>query len=79
MKVVIVGDGKVGFTLTKELSQGGHEVVVIDNDPLVLQESQDVLDVLEARYLPGVFPPHIVQIRQQLSESEKQNRQPLKF
>jgi len=40
---------------------------------------QDVLDVLEARYLPGVFPPHIVQIRQQLSESEKQNRQPLKF
>ena len=46
MKVVIVGDGKVGFTLTKELSQAGHEVVVIDNDQQVLQESQDVLDVM---------------------------------
>jgi hypothetical protein len=29
---------------------------------------QDVLDVLEKRYLPGVFPPHIMQIRQHLAE-----------
>ena len=29
-----------------------------------------VLDVLEQRYLPGVFPSHIVQLRQELAEDE---------
>ncbi len=46
MKIVIVGDGKVGYTLAKNLSQEGHDIVVIDNDPEVLRESQEVLDVM---------------------------------
>ena len=33
MKVVIVGNGKVGNSLADRLSSEGHEVVVIDNDP----------------------------------------------
>lgn len=45
MNIVIVGDGKVGYTLTKQLSEEGHDVVVIDNDEKVLQESQNILDV----------------------------------
>lgn len=45
MKIVIVGDGKVGFTLTKQLSQEGHDVVVIDSNPNVLRTSQELLDV----------------------------------
>lgn len=45
MKIVIVGDGKVGYTLTKQLSQEGHDVVVIDNDQKVLQQSMEALDV----------------------------------
>lgn len=45
MKIVIVGDGKVGYTLTKELSQAGHDVVVIDSDQKVLQQSMESLDV----------------------------------
>lgn len=45
MKIVIVGDGKVGYTLTKELSQEGHDLVVIDNNPKVLQQSMEALDV----------------------------------
>ncbi len=45
MKIVIVGDGKVGYTLTKQLSQEGHDVVVIDNDQKVLQQSMETLDV----------------------------------
>lgn len=36
MKIVIVGDGKVGYTLTKRLSQEGHDIVVIDNKRSVL-------------------------------------------
>ena len=30
MKIVIVGAGKVGYYLTKELLKKGHKVVVID-------------------------------------------------
>ena len=45
MKIVIVGDGKVGYTLTQQLSQEGHDVVVIDNNPAVLQQSMEALDV----------------------------------
>ncbi|HOG00814.1 MAG TPA: Trk system potassium transporter TrkA [Clostridia bacterium] len=45
MKIVIVGDGKVGFTLTKLLSKEGHDLVVIDSNSDVLRESQEALDV----------------------------------
>ena len=45
MNIVIVGDGKVGYTLAKTLSQEGHDIVVIDNNKRILQESQDALDV----------------------------------
>lgn len=46
MKIVIVGDGKVGFALTAQLVQEGHDIVVIDNNKKVLQESAEQLDVM---------------------------------
>lgn len=49
MKIVIVGDGKVGYTLTKQLTREGHDVVVIDSNPHVLQELQESLDVMALR------------------------------
>ena len=42
MKIVIVGDGKVGYALTKQLCQEGHDVVVIDSNPKVLQQSMEI-------------------------------------
>ena len=46
MKIVIVGDGKVGFALTAQLAQEGHDIVVIDNNKKVLKESAEQLDVM---------------------------------
>ncbi|MEG2203762.1 MAG: NAD-binding protein, partial [Oscillospiraceae bacterium] len=46
MRVVVVGNGKVGHTLTEQLSKEGHDVVVIDNDRRALEESTNVLDVM---------------------------------
>lgn len=46
MKIVIVGDGKVGFALTEQLSREGHDVVVIDNNKKVLSDSTERLDVI---------------------------------
>ncbi|HWP50140.1 MAG TPA: Trk system potassium transporter TrkA [Clostridia bacterium] len=45
MKIVIVGDGKVGHTLTKILSGEGHDVTIIDSNLDTLQETQESLDV----------------------------------
>ena len=46
MKIVIVGDGKVGFTLAQQLTKEGHDIVVIDSNKNVLQESLVTLDVM---------------------------------
>lgn len=45
MKIVIVGDGKVGSALTQQLAREGHDLVVIDNKKGVLQAAVDQLDV----------------------------------
>ncbi len=45
MKIVIVGDGKVGWALTVQLAKEGHDVVVIDSTKLVLEEAQQALDI----------------------------------
>ena len=46
MKIVIVGDGKVGLTLTEQLSAEGHDLVIIDRNQQVLQDSQEAYDVM---------------------------------
>ena len=45
MRIVIVGDGKVGSALAVQLSREGHDVVVIDNNKVVLQETEQSWDV----------------------------------
>lgn len=46
MKIIIVGDGKVGATLTEHLSKEGHNVVVIDQDSQVVEEMVNRFDVM---------------------------------
>lgn len=46
MKIIIIGDGKVGYTLTEQLSKEGHDIVVIDQSAKALQHSVNVLDVI---------------------------------
>lgn len=45
MKIIIVGNGKIGFLLTQQLSRDGHDIVVIDIDPQKLSFTQEKLDV----------------------------------
>ena len=46
MRILVVGDGKVGHTLAEHLTAEGHDVVMIDRDEEVLQHCEDTLDVL---------------------------------
>ncbi len=46
MKIIVIGDGKVGFTLTEVLTREGHDVTVIDNRKEVLSAAEERLDVM---------------------------------
>ena len=46
MRIVVVGDGKVGHALVKELSREGHDVVIIDSRQSVVDETVNSLDVI---------------------------------
>lgn len=45
MRIIIAGDGKVGYTLSQKLS-GEHDVVVIEKDGEALRRAEEGLDVL---------------------------------
>ena len=41
MKIVIIGDGKVGYKLTRQLSAEDYDVVLIDNNEEKLGEAMN--------------------------------------
>ncbi len=46
MKIVIAGDGKVGYTLASYLAGENHDVTVIDRDAGALTKASETLDVM---------------------------------
>ena len=49
MKIIIVGDGKVGNALSESLSKEGHDITIIDRRTEVLKKSVNSLDVIAMR------------------------------
>ena len=52
MKVVIVGDGKVGGTIARQLSGEGHDIIVIDNNTSVLNNASNTITTFM------LYPPY---------------------
>lgn len=46
MKIVVVGDGKVGFAIAKQLNQEGHDITVVENKVNVLSSTMNQLDIV---------------------------------
>ena len=46
MKIIIAGEGKLGATLTKQLSLEGDELTLIDSNPKVLELSEEIYDIM---------------------------------
>ena len=46
MKIIIIGNGKVGYTLASQLSGENHELVLIDRDAEALRNAEGVLDIM---------------------------------
>lgn len=49
MQIIIVGDGKVGYTLAENLSQEDNDITIIDKDPEALRRAAENLDVMCVR------------------------------
>ena len=46
MRIVVVGDGKVGRSIVEHVSKEEHEIIIIDNNPTVVEQIVDTYDVL---------------------------------
>ncbi|WP_317853990.1 Trk system potassium transporter TrkA [Chakrabartyella piscis] len=46
MKIVIIGDGKVGSTIAEQLSLEGHDVIIIDRENSALFRSGNIMDLI---------------------------------
>ena len=46
MRIVVIGDGKVGKTIVEHAAKENHEIVVIDNNPKVVEQLIDKYDVM---------------------------------
>ena len=46
LKIIIVGCGKVGATLTEQLCKEGHDIAIVDRDPSRVQALTDLHDVM---------------------------------
>ena len=56
MNIIICGDGKVGFSISKQLSAQGHSVTVIDQsseDIKKINDTQDVKGIVGRATLPS--------------------------
>jgi len=45
MKILIIGAGAVGFNIAKQLSKEGHDISVIDENPKLVRQVSETLDV----------------------------------
>ena len=46
MKIIIIGDGKVGYSLAENLSNEDNDISIIDKNPEALRKANEYLDVM---------------------------------
>ena len=46
MKIIIVGIGKVGYAIARQLSAEAHDITMVDSNPVALSRADSTLDVM---------------------------------
>ena len=49
LRIIIVGCGKVGHTLTEQLVREGHDITIVDTNERVIRNTTEVYDVMGIR------------------------------
>ena len=53
MKIIVVGAGKVGYSVAKILSEEGHDITVIDRNPYDYVDSDELFQMKNLRTIVG--------------------------
>ncbi|MBE6955274.1 MAG: Trk system potassium transporter TrkA [Ruminococcaceae bacterium] len=67
MKIIVVGVGKLGNALVKQLTQEGHDVIIIDTNSSIIDNVVNVYDVMG---VCGNGASYLVQREAQVAEAE---------
>ena len=46
MKIIIVGNGKVGYAIARQLAVEGHDITMVDSSPAALARADSTLDIM---------------------------------
>ena len=46
MKIIIVGNGKVGYAIANSLAQEDHDIIMVDASTSALRKAESTMDVL---------------------------------
>ena len=46
MNIIVVGCGKIGLTILSNLVAEGHNVMAVDTNPVVIEETNNIYDVM---------------------------------
>ena len=46
MKIIIVGNGKVGYAIARQLAVEYHDITIVDDDAAALHRADSTLDVM---------------------------------
>ena len=46
MKIIIVGNGKVGYAIARQLAVEDHDITIVDDDAAALHRADSTLDVM---------------------------------
>ena len=46
MKIIIVGNGKVGYAIARQLAVEGHDITMVDSSPVALARADSTLDIM---------------------------------
>ena len=49
LRIIIVGCGKVGHTLTEQLVREGHDITIVDTSERVVRDTTEMFDVMGIR------------------------------
>ncbi len=49
LRIIIVGCGKVGHTLTEQLVREGHDITIVDTNERAIQDTTEIFDVMGIR------------------------------
>ena len=55
MKIIIFGCGKIGATIISALSGEGHDIVAVDRNPQVVEETTTTYDVMGTVLTPTLL------------------------